>query len=276
MDIERGIIRVFPRRNDWTPNDDLAFVGDPPLFLPPEMPVMVSVVFTWDIPEGVRLFHAWKQYYPNVQLGGPAFGDPGKEFVPGRFIKNGVTFTSRGCRRKCPYCFAWKREGGIRELPVLPGHIIQDNNLFACSDRHIESVFEMLSKQKRAAVFSGGIDARVIEPHHVSLLESIRIKELWFACDSRADIPSLERSAGLLSGIPTNKKRCYVLLGYSGDSIEEEARRAEKVLSLGFLPFAQLYQGERRKEYGQEWKDLARYWSRPAAYRSKKAFEPPV
>ncbi len=49
------MIRVFPRKTAWTPTDELAFVGDPPLFRPPEQPVMVSVTFTWDIPEGERL-----------------------------------------------------------------------------------------------------------------------------------------------------------------------------------------------------------------------------
>ena len=28
------LIRVFPRRNKATPDDELAFVGDPPLFRP--------------------------------------------------------------------------------------------------------------------------------------------------------------------------------------------------------------------------------------------------
>lgn len=32
------IIRVFPRRTSMTPRDDYAFVGDPPLMLPPLFP----------------------------------------------------------------------------------------------------------------------------------------------------------------------------------------------------------------------------------------------
>lgn len=94
---DRSMIRVFPNMTKWTPTDDLAFVGYPPLFLPPEQPVRISVVFTWDLPLAQRLKTAWQAHYKDVQIGGPAVGDPGGDFVPGRFIKDGVTITSRGC-----------------------------------------------------------------------------------------------------------------------------------------------------------------------------------
>ncbi len=98
------MIRVFTTRNKWTPTDELAFVGDPPLFRPQDrsVPVRISVTFTWYIPEGQRLLKAWSGYYDDVQLGGPAFDDKGGEFEPGRFIKHGVTITSRGCPNACP------------------------------------------------------------------------------------------------------------------------------------------------------------------------------
>jgi len=58
-------IRVFPRRTKWTPADDLAFVGDPPLpgFRPadPQTPVRVSVAFTWDLDEANRLAERLRQ-----------------------------------------------------------------------------------------------------------------------------------------------------------------------------------------------------------------------
>ena len=136
------MIRVFPRKNKWLPTDELAFVGMPPpsLFLPQEQPVRISITFTWDIPYGKFLLDCWSFYYLDVQVGGVAFGDQGNEFVPGRFIKEGVTFTSRGCLKKCKWCFVPMREGKIRELEIKDGYIIQDNNLLACSKKHIEAV----------------------------------------------------------------------------------------------------------------------------------------
>ena len=53
------IARVFPRRTSATPDDELAFVGDPPLFLPAADEAHVSCTLTWDRPEAERLARAW-------------------------------------------------------------------------------------------------------------------------------------------------------------------------------------------------------------------------
>lgn len=262
-----GYIRVFPRRTKWTPVDDMAFVGDPPLFRPDAEAVHVSVTFTWDIPEALRLQKAWEQYYPNVEVGGPAFGDPGGDFTPGRYIKEGVVFTSRGCPRACGWCFVPVREKAVRELPITDGWIVQDNNLFACSRSHIEAVFRMLSRQRKAAIFSGGIDTILLQPWHVDLFKSIRVREIWVACDTESRMRWLKRAAELLSEIPVRKRRCYVMVGYNEESLTTAEKRLEEVYSLGFLPFAQLYRGIEPVQWSKDWKALARKWSRPAAYR---------
>jgi hypothetical protein len=57
------IIRVFPRRTKFTPIDDFAFVGDPPMNKPFADEVHISCTFTWDIPAASRLLYAWGQYY---------------------------------------------------------------------------------------------------------------------------------------------------------------------------------------------------------------------
>lgn len=262
------LLRVFPRKTKWTPTDGLAFVGDPPLMRPDADEVHVSATFTWDIPEAKRLQRAWSQYYPNVRLGGPALGDPGGAFCPGRYIKEGVVFTSRGCRFRCAWCFVPEREGLIRELPITHGWIVQDNNLLACSRPHIEAVFEMLRGQRHRAVFSGGWDIRLLRPWHVDLLKSIRLGEVWVACDSADRLPLLVRASEILAGIPTRKRRCYALVGFGDDTLEDAETRLSTIYGLGFLPFAQLYRAETPREWPAPWRALARKWSRPAAYRS--------
>src|SRR5574343_1284372 len=149
------MIRGFPRRTSWTPLDRLSFVGDPGLFRPPEQPVHISVTFTWDIPEGERLYRSWSRFYRDVQLGGPAFGDRGGLFVAGRYVKDGVTVTSRGCPNQCGFCLVPEREGDIRELPIVDGWDVADNNILACSQKHIHAVFEMLRGQPEPIKFYG-------------------------------------------------------------------------------------------------------------------------
>ena len=265
------MIRVFPRRTNWTPADGLAFVGEPPLFRPRDrrIPVRVSATFTWDTVQARRLGRSWAKHYDDVQVGGPGFGDPGEEFVPGRFVKPGVTITSRGCLRRCPWCYVPTREGTIRELPIRAGHIVQDNNLLACTDRHIEAVFDMLREQRKGATFSGGLDTGLLTDRHRGLLGSIKVNEIWTACDStdHSSLALLERAAAILDGYPIGKLRCYVLLAYSEhETLADAERRLETVYELGFLPFAQLYQDT----FHPEWKALARKWSRPALYRNRE------
>ncbi|MBU2537258.1 MAG: hypothetical protein KKH22_02385 [Proteobacteria bacterium] len=230
----------------------------------------ISVVFTWDLPLAKRLKTAWGAHYQDVQIGGPAVGDPGGVFVPGRFIKDGVTITSRGCVRSCPWCFVPKREGKIRELEIHPGWIVQDNNLLACSRKHIEQVFEMLRQQKKGAVFSGGLDTRLLKEWHRELIDTIKLHELWFACDTENMIDQLTRTAKIMDGIPNKKRRCYTMIGFDGETLCQAESRLEKVFELGFFPFCQLYQGEERKEYSKPWRDLQRKWARPAIYNSKQ------
>lgn len=264
------IIRVFPRRTHWTPTDDLAFYGPPPLFRPgtPETPVHVSVTFTWDKERALQLAAEWSRHYAHVEVGGPAYHTFAGEFTPGRYLKEGCTITSRGCPKACAYCGVSISEGPLREIEIKPGWIVQDNNLLACTESHVRSVFDMLREQKRRIFFNGGLDKDYLREWHRDMFESVPIGELWFACDRVTDLPRLEKAARILEGIPKRKLRCYVLLGFENEPIDIAEKKVERVFELGFMPFSQLYQGETLRPYSEGWRRLNRKWSRPAAYMS--------
>ena len=266
------MIRVFARKTKWTPTDELAFYDEPPLFDVPKLPVYISVTFSWDHKRSLHLMKAWRARGFKVEIGGPLYPwihDKWKRFYPGRFIKLGVTFTSRGCPKKCPWCRVWHYEGSLREINIASGYIIQDNNLLACSRGHIERVFEMLAGQKKGIEFKGGLDIDYLKPWHVELLKGIRVNELWVACDNQAGLNRLDKAVDLLADFSINKKRCYVLIGHGDETLTEAENRCAAVYEKGFLPFAQLFKdAHHEKEYSKEWRDLARKWSRPAIYRS--------
>ncbi|MDD5220089.1 MAG: hypothetical protein PHV11_05965 [Candidatus Bipolaricaulis sp.] len=230
--------------------------------------VHVSCTFTWDKPKAERLAKAWGQFYP-VKLGGPAYNDPCLDFTPGKYLKYGVTFTSRGCNNHCPWCLAWKREGKLRQIDgFAEGNIIQDNNFLQCNKSHTDKVFQMLRKQKQIQ-FSGGLDARLLKWGDVEQLRSLSIYQLFLACDTKGSIYSLRNVGELLKGLDRRKLRCYVLLAFNGQTISEATEHLENVWAAGFMPFAQLYQPpNERISYSKEWRDLARTWSRPAAMMS--------
>jgi hypothetical protein len=264
------MIRVFARRTKMSPADDLAFYDEPPLFELPDLPVKVSATFTWDIPRAFKLYDSWSHRCRDVQIGGPAFNCGEGSFSKGLFLREGVTITSRGCTRRCPWCLVPRREGQLRELRwIEPGNVIQDNNILACSQGHIERVFDMLMMQPKAAIFSGGLDARLLEPWHIDRFRrpDFRLAEAWFACDTAKSMKELDRIVDLMADFPLRKKRCYVLAGFDANDTELRAeRRCERILAKGLCPFLMLYQPTYRKSYSPQWLAVQRKWTRPAAY----------
>ncbi len=224
----------------------------------------MSVAFTWDIPKAEWLAKQW-ECIASVKIGGPAFDDPGGEFVPGRYLKPGYVMTSRGCPNRCWFCSTWKREGDIRELPITEGFNILDSNLLACSQGHQEAVFEMLSRQKEKARFTGGLEAKRFTEWHRDWLLRLHPELVWFAYDTPDDWAPLKRVASLVRDLPGrrgHRYRVYVLCGWEGDTMPEAERRLRQVCELGLVPMAMLYnRGIGRKDM-KVWRTFQRKWTR--------------
>lgn len=264
------IVKVFPRKTAATPIDTLSYIGDPPLLFPPEVDkINISVTFEWDLKEAERLEKQWKVIAP-VEIGGPATGFPGADFIPGQYLKHGYVITSRGCRNRCWFCSVWKREGDIRELPITEGYNILDDNLLACTDGHIKAVFEMLKNQKNQASFTGGLEAAILKEWHVKELKEINPDQMFFAYDTVNDREPLHEAGKLLKkyGFGYRKLRAYVLIGYPKDNFVNAKNRLYETLLAGFMPMAMLY----RNETGSRdplWMKFQREWIRPAIIKSK-------
>ncbi len=264
-----NIARVFPVRTSYTPTDRDVYIGSPDMFVLKSYydEIHISVTFTWDIERAEELRETWSDY-GIVKVGGPAFGDKGDAFSPGMYLRSGVTITSRGCPNKCSFCMVPKREGDLRELDVKDGNIVQDNNILACSKKHLERVGYMLKKQK-AIEFKGGLEASRVDSSSADWLRQFKVKTLWLACDHPNAVPSLRDACKKLGsvGFTRNNLYCYVLIGKDK---EEEDARLRSVWDAGCMPFAQLYRNEDDSiEYSKEWKRFQREWSRPAIIRSK-------
>jgi hypothetical protein len=273
-----NVARVFPRRTNATPVDDLSFIGPPDLFsnFMGIDKVHISVTFSWDLQKAERLEREWKRIAP-VEIGGPAVGQRGEEFIPGMYLKKGYVITSRGCDNRCWFCSVWKREGGaVRELPVTEGFNILDDNLLACSDKHIRSVFTMLVQNKKRPYFTGGLEAARLKPWHIDEFVKLKPAEMFFAYDTSNDreplyaAGKLLRSAGFKMCHPL---RAYVLIGYPNDNFTKAEWRLHDCLKAGFMPFAMLYQHESGKR-DPDWVRFAWPWARPAAiYKLSKLYD---
>ena len=273
----KRIIRVFPRRTRATPNDNLVAVARRPGFFDEADEVHISVTFTYDMPYAERLARVWKTVAP-VKIGGPATGERSEEFVPGMYLKHGYTITSRGCPNKCWFCSVWKREGKPRELAIVRGWNILDDNLLACSKDHIQNVFSMLSKQLIRPVFTGGLEAARLKDWHINELVRIKTQRMYFAYDTMDDYEPLQAvvkplvESGLMAG---HKIGVYCLIGFPGDTIPEASRRLLDVYDLGYTPYAMLWMDDKMGEVDKEWRGFQRVWARPIciyrhAWPSKK------
>lgn len=250
MSMADQIIRVFPRRTRATPDDELAFVGTPKGGDAPTVcKVHVSCAFSYDLPKAEQLAEAWAKTGRSVAMGGPAFNEPGGEFVPGRYLKPGFVITSRGCPNRCWFCSVPEREGyQIRELPIVDGFNVLDDNLLACSAGHIQAVFDMLARQPERPIFTGGLEARLLKEWHAVALKRVHVKRMYFAYDTPDDYDPLIHAGRLLREaghtVASHAACCYVLIGYVGDTLEKAERRLIDTIKAGFVPYAMLYRDE--------------------------------
>jgi hypothetical protein len=283
------LVRVFPRRTKASPDDALAYFGPPDLFVEADE-VHVSVAFTWDQDRAEQLAEQWSRIAP-VKIGGVGWrrgiyphGDPGAEFIPGRYIKHGYTFTSRGCPRKCTFCSVPLRDPKPRLLPIQDGWNILDDNVLATPRAHVEAVFEMLRRQRRRVGFTGGLEARSLKDYQVDLLASLTPRpEMFWAYDPQDTFEVLESAARrlLAAGFTARSRRlrCYVLIGYPAaiaddhedDTFEKAEHRLRQMVALGFTPMAMLYRPEDAQtwEPDHKWRALQRRWARPAIIHAR-------
>lgn len=265
------LIRVFPRKTKATPDDALARFGPPGLFDEADE-VHISVTFTYDKAIAEMLAEQWKYVAP-VKVGGVAYGDRGEDFIPGRYIKPGYGFTSRGCIRRCWFCSVWKRDPVPRLLPIIDCWNILDDNLLACPRDHVEAVFAMLRKQKRRVEFTGGLEALSLENYHVDLLASLTPRPTMFwAYDPGDKFETLEHAARrlLAAGFTeaSHRMRVYVLIGFPKDTLAAAEHRLQQMLSIGMTPMAMLWRPETasQEKYmpASDWRAFQRRWARPA------------
>lgn len=270
--MSKKIIRVFPRKTNATPDDeDVRIMTTPSLFDEADE-IHISVAFTWDLQWAEWAEKQWRSV-ASVQVGGPALNEPGGDFVPGMYMKKGYVITSRGCPNRCWFCAVPKREGGvIRELPVTDGWILTDDNLLACSDQHINKVFEMLKRQAHKPQFVGGLEAKVLTPAMAVRLKEVKPETMFFAYDTPDDLEPLQQAGKYLFDAGFTKAshtlRCYVLIGFKGDTPLKATKRLKQTWDAGFLPMAMLYRDQKGNQ-PKEWKRFQREWANPIITASK-------
>lgn len=242
----KRIIRVFPRQTNATPNDELVRIGTTPGMFDEADEVHISVAFTWDLPWAEWAAKQWAAVAP-VKMGGPAFNEPGGDFVPGMYMKHGYVITSRGCPNRCPWCVVPRKEGGIRPhadigefISDRKQAILLDNNVLA-SDFGLSQIEEIVRLGIRVD-FNQGLDARIIAecPDIARLLARVKwIRHIRMAYDHATNEEPVMRAIENLkaAGVQPYRMWFYVLV----KDVSDAMRRVEQLRAAGCEPFAQPY-----------------------------------
>jgi hypothetical protein len=138
----------------------------------------------------------------------------------------------------------------------------------------------MLRGQARRVAFTGGLEALALRDYHVDLLAALRPRPAcFFAYDPGDEFETLAVAAGkmLAAGFTaaSHRLRCYVLIGYPGDTLPAAESRLVSIKSLGFTPMAMLWRPgtprEERRAPGYEWRGFQRQWARPAIIHASRS-----
>lgn len=139
-------------------------------------------------------------------------------------------FTTRGCIRKCPFCFVPEKEGGINIVGdiydfwdgVSRDIVVMDNNILAIPS-HFKKICGQIASNNLRVDFNQGLDIRLLTDDVACILKKIKTVEYRFAFDSDNLYSLVESKIALLK-----KHRIrglfYVLVGYDSDFFSELKR----------------------------------------------------
>ena len=186
-------------------------------------------------------------------------------------IDYSMGFVTRGCPRKCSYCFVPDKEGDIRanadvfEFLAHKKLVLMDNNILA--HQHGIEQIEKIAKMGVAVDFNQGLDARLIDDQMARILSHLKwLAPLRLACDSPAMIEPVRKAVECLRwhNVTPSRYFCYVLV----KSVDEAVEVVRFLKSMNVDPFCQPFRDPKGTEPTNIQKAFARWADMKAEYKS--------
>lgn len=163
-----------------------------------------------------------------------------------KFEDAGIGFITRGCYRKCSFCFVPKKEGMIHgymniedfKKPDSNNLILLDNNILA--HKHGRNEIKRMADMGLHVDFNQGLDPHIIANREwiAELLCRLNwINQVRLACDEQKDKPALKEAVRLIRKYKC-KGRIFSYTIITPD-VEESYDRIKFVDSLKVIPYAQ-------------------------------------
>ena len=171
-----------------------------------------------------------------------------------QIVNAGIGFSSRGCVRKCPFCFVPKKEGEFRQDTEIKDIInprsniiiLHDNNLTA--DPYCIDKLHEIRDRNLIVDINQGCDVRLMTPEIAKAFSEVKhLRSLHYAWDLMNFEKQVFEGIKVISRyIPTYRHMCFCLVGYN-TSFEEDMYRVRKLDELGVRPYIMRY-NERRDD----------------------------
>lgn len=180
-------------------------------------------------------------------------------------------FLTRGCIRKCSFCFVPQKEGNIRphaDITEFLSHrdvVLLDNNVL--SHPHGLSQIEKMASLNLRVDFNQGLDARLIDDSIARLLGRLSwLVPVRLACDSMAMIEPIRKAVELLRwhNVTPSKYFCYCIV----NDVNEALERVRFLKGLNIKPFCQPFIDSTGKEPTQEQRNFCRWVNHKAIFYS--------
>lgn len=190
-------------------------------------------------------------------------------------------FLTRGCIRKCKFCFVPDKEGDLKKVndiddvysPSLHKKLVlMDNNILGY-ERH-EEVLQELVDRKIKVHFNSGLDIRLATKKNLELLSRLNyFGDYLFSFDIPRQAGIITQKAALVQkyiNSPWRLKMC-VLIGYNS-TLGEDVGRVKWCKDRQILPYIMRYEKCWESEYRDFYIDLAAWVNQPSHFK-KTTFE---
>ena len=226
--------------------------------------IYVSCIFT----ENKSLCDEWS----GAEIGGTGY-DIMKKLPPEiDSVKPRINlgFTTRGCIRKCEFCFVPQKEGMIKFegdiYDIWDGIskeiVLMDNNILALP-KHFKMICSQLRKEKLKVDFNQGLDIRLLNDDLAGELATIRhISDIRFAWDNIKDEAVIRKGITLLKKHNCRRGMFYVLVGFNS-TIDEDLYRFNTLKGLGQRAYCMRFKtvkGQREYSDIASWVNQVRFF----------------